>query len=91
MSKKWKIEEAGERFGKVLADSIVEGHQYIMSDQGKEVAVVVSIAEWRRLNAMKKPPKYADIKEWLLAPEARTECLTPPRQPLRHRPPPTFD
>ena len=90
MNKKWKIEEAGEQFGKMLADSIVEGHQYVMSDQGKEVAVLVSIAEWRRLNSQKKP-KYSDIKEWLLAPEARTEHLTPPRQPLRHRLPPTFD
>ena len=88
MSKKWKIEEAGERFGKVLADSIVEGHQYIMSDLGKDVAVVVSIAEWRRLEKMRKS---IDIKEWLLAPEARTECLVPPRQPIQHRPPPTFD
>lgn len=88
MGKKWKIEEAGERLGKVIADSIVEGHQYIMSDQGKEVAVVVSIAEWRRLEKMRKS---IDIKEWLLAPEARTECLVPPRQPIQHRPPPTFD
>ena len=29
-----------------------------------------------------------DIKEWLLAPEARTETLTPPRRQLRRRPPP---
>ena len=88
MGKKWKIEEAGEQFGKMLADSIVEGHQYVMSDQGKEVAVLVSIAEWRRLENLRK---NIDIKEWLLAPGARTENLTPPRQPIQHRPPPTFD
>ena len=35
--------------------------------------------------------QYADIKEWLLAPEARTENLVGERPRIRLRPPPTFD
>ena len=33
-------------------------------------------------------PRPPNLKEWLLAPEARTETLTPPRRQLRRRPPP---
>ncbi len=40
---------------------------------------------WRR--ALPKP----DLKELLLAPEARTEALTPPREQHRHRRPPAFE
>ena len=32
-----------------------------------------------------------DLKELLLAPEPRTDALTPPRRKLRRRVPPTFD
>lgn len=32
--------------------------------------------------------EYRNIKEWLLAPEARTESLAPPRRVLRRREPP---
>ena len=86
MSKKWKIEEVGERFGEMLYAIHVEGPQFIVSECGEETAVLASIGEWRRLNGMKR-----DIKDLLLAPEARTDSLVPPRQPLQHRPPPTFD
>ncbi len=86
MSKKWRIEEVGERFGEILTTSYIEGPQFVVSECGEETAVVIPIGEWRRLNGMKR-----DIKDLLLAPEARTESLTPPRQPLLHRPPPTFD
>ena len=74
MGKKWKIEEVGERFGEMLTTSYVEGPQFIVSECGEETAVLLSIGEWRRLNGMKR-----DIKDLLLAPEARTESLVPPR------------
>ena len=86
MSKKWKIEEAGERFGEILYAIHVEGPQFVVSECGEETAVVIPIGEWRRLNGMKR-----DLKDLLLAPEARTDCLTPPRQPTQRRSPPTFD
>ena len=40
-----------------------------------ETAVLVPIDQWRRLERQAKP----DIKDLLLAPEARTDALTPPR------------
>lgn len=74
MSKKWKIEEVEERFSEMLYAIHVEGPQFIVSECGEETAVLASIGEWRRLNGMKR-----DIKDLLLAPEARTDSLTPPR------------
>ena len=58
-----------------------------MTKRGVEAAVLVPIEQWRRLEEMQKP----DLKELLLAPEARTEALTPPRTKHRHRTPPAFD
>ena len=86
MGKKWKIEDAGEQFGEILMTSYIEGPQFVMNECGEEAAVVMSIGEWRRLNGMQR-----DIKDLLLAPEARTDNLTPPRQAIQHRPPPVFD
>ena len=86
MSKKWHIQEVGERFGEILSTSYVEGPQFVVSECGEETAVVMSIGEWRRLNGMKR-----NIKDLLLAPEARTDNLTPPRQPAQYRPPLVFD
>ena len=86
MSKKWNVEEAGERFGEIVAASQVEGTQFVVNERGEEVAVLAPIGEWRRLNGMKR-----DIKDLLLASEARTENLTPPRPSFEDRPPPTFD
>lgn len=47
----------------------------------------VQVAKARRLERQAKP----DIKELLLAPEARTDALTPPRPSHRHRAFPEFD
>ena len=74
MGKNWKVEEVGERFSEILTTSYVEGPQFIVSDYGEETAVLLPIGEWRRLNGMKR-----DIKDLLLASEARTESLVPPR------------
>ena len=43
--------------------------------------MLVPIDEWRRLEKRARP----DLKELLLAPEARTDALTPPRPRHRHR------
>lgn len=67
----------------------MEGTQFIVNERGEEVAVLAPIGEWRRLKGMNN--EDFDIKAWLLAPEARTDNLTPPRVPLKFRPPPTFD
>ena len=80
MSKTWQVQDAKARFSELLETSLAEGPQ-IVTKRGVEAAVLVPIDQWRRLEQMTKP----DLKELLLAPEARTDALTPPRAQPRHR------
>ena len=86
MSKAWQVQEAKARFSEFLEASVREGPQ-IVTKRGVEAAVLLPIDQWRKLRALAKP----DLKEWLLAPEARTETLTPPRTRRHHRPPLAFE
>ena len=81
MSKTWQVQDAKARFSELLEASLAEGPQ-VVTKRGVEAAVLVSIDQWRRLEQMARP----DLKELLLAPEARTGTLTPPREQRRHRP-----
>ncbi len=80
MSKIWQVQDAKARFSELLEASLAEGPQ-VVTKRGVEAAVLVSIDQWRRLEQMSRP----DLKELLLAPEARTDTLTPPREQRRHR------
>jgi len=80
MEKVWQVQDAKARFSEFLEASIREGPQ-IVTKRGVAAAVLVPIAEWRRLESMARP----SLKELLLAREARTETLTPPRTKHRHR------
>ena len=82
MSKKWPVQDAKSRFSEFLDTALAEGPQ-IVTRRGVEAAVLLPIAQWRRLERMTRP----DLKELLLAPDARTENLTPPRRRHRHRTP----
>ena len=86
MGNVWQVQEAKARFSELLATSLAEGPQ-IVTKRGVETAVLVPIYQWRRLERMTRPT----LKELLLAPEPRTEALTPPRQQLRRRAAPQFD
>ena len=86
MGRSWQVQEAKARFSEFLETSLVEGPQ-IVTKRGVETAVLVSIDQRRRLERRTAP----DIKELLLAPEARTEMLTPPRSLQRHRSTPDFE
>ncbi len=79
MSRRWPVQDAKSKFSELLATAITEGPQ-IVTKRGVETAALLPIEQWRRLERMTKP----DLKELLLAPEARTEQLTPPRR--QHRP-----
>ena len=79
MSGNWSVQDAKARFSELLDTVLAEGPQ-IVTKRGVEAAVLVPIKQWRRIERMAR----ADLKELLLAPEARTEDLTPPRQ-QRHR------
>ena len=82
MGKAWQVQDAKARFSEFLASSLAEGPQ-IVTKRGVETAVLVPIEQWRRLEQLTKP----DLKQLLLAPEARTDALTPPQAPHRRRSP----
>ena len=86
MSKTWQVQEAKAKFSEFLTASVEEGPQ-VVTKRGVETAVLVDINEWRRL----QPKRGRTLKELLLAPEARTDELVPPRQPFRMRQIPDFD
>ena len=86
MSKTWQVQDAKARFSELLETSLSEGPQ-IVTRRGVEAAVLVPIDEWRRLEQRARP----DLKELLLAPQARTDALTPPRPQQRHRVSPSFE
>jgi prevent-host-death family protein len=86
MSKTWRIQEAKTRFDEFLQASLAEGPQ-IVAEDGVEMAALLPIEHWRRLE---KTPRRS-LKELLLAQEARTDALVPPRVNRPRRQPPTFD
>ena len=85
MGRAWQVQEAKARFSEFLETSLTEGPQ-IVTKQGVETAVLVAIDQWRRLERRIAP----DIKELLLASEARTETLTAPRTREQRRAALTF-
>ncbi len=86
MSKTWQVQEAKARFSEFLEASVSQGPQ-IVTKRGVETAVLLPIEQWRRLRGTAQ----ADLKALLLAPEARTEMLTPPRARHGHRPIPALE
>ncbi len=86
MTKTWQVQEAKARFSELLETTLAEGPQ-VVTRRGVETAVIVPFEQWRRMQR----PNHANVKEWLLAPEARTEQLTPPPLAWELRPPPRFD
>ncbi|MGI9487767.1 MAG: type II toxin-antitoxin system Phd/YefM family antitoxin [Geminicoccaceae bacterium] len=86
MTKKWQVQDAKARFSELLDASLKEGPQ-IVTKRGVEAAVLIPIEQWHNLIKMAKP----SLKDLLLAPEARTEALTPPRKIHQHRATPIFE
>jgi antitoxin Phd len=82
----WDVEVAGRRFGELVDLAMAAGPQ-IVTRSGRDTAVVVSIKDWQDLWSRSRP----NLKEWLLAPHARSDDLVPPRRQVRRRPPPTLD
>lgn len=76
----WPVQHAKARFSELLDACRREGPQ-VVSRRGTETAVLVPIEQWRLLQAASRP----SLKALLLAPEARTEVLTPPRGGARRR------
>lgn len=77
----WQVQDAKAKFSEFLEASIERGPQ-IVTRRGVEAAVMVGIAEWRRLQRARP-----GLKELLLAPEPRFELAIPERGRLRRRAP----
>jgi antitoxin Phd len=78
----WPVQDAKARFSELLATCLKEGPQ-VVTRRGAEAAVLVPVAEWRRLQRAARPT----LKELLLAPAPRGELELPARGKLRRRVP----
>jgi antitoxin Phd len=76
----WPVQDAKARFSELLDTCLRDGPQAV-SRRGQEQAVLVPMAEWVRLTRQNQP----GVKDLLLAEEARTEYLVPPRGQLKRR------
>ena len=76
----WQVQEAKSRFSEFLQRSLSDGPQTVTL-RGVPTAVLVPIEEWERLQRNARP----DLKDWLLAPHARTDHLTPARRDFQRR------
>ncbi len=86
MPRTWQVHEAKARFSEFLEASDREGPQ-IVTKRGVEKAVLLPIEEWRSLRKNARP----SLKAMLLAPEARTESLVPPRTRYKRRSVPNLE
>ncbi len=78
--KSWPVQDAKARFSELLNACEREGPQ-LVTKRGADVAVLIPVEEWRRLNAAR--PSF---KSLLLAKKARCDDLPiPPRGRARHR------
>jgi antitoxin Phd len=76
----WPVQDAEARFDELLDVCVFNGPQ-ILTRSGEEVAVLLPVEEWRRLQASARPT----IKALLLAEEGRTDALALPRGVARRR------
>jgi prevent-host-death family protein len=75
---RWSVADARAQFDDFLDSCIAHGPQGL-TQRGQEVAVLVSLEEWKQLQITARPT----LKELLLADTARTDELTPPRRRAR--------
>ena len=78
----WPVQDAKARFSELLETSLREGPQ-VVSRRGAEVAVLVPVEDWRRLQHAAGPT----LKELLLAESPRADVCIPRRGKRRRRPP----
>lgn len=81
----WQLQDAKARFSEFLNAALEKGPQ-VVTRRGVEAAVLVPIAEWRRLQQSRTP----NIKELLLAPGPRFDMFLPKRSRWKRRPPIDF-
>jgi len=82
----WEVQNAKAQFSKLLDITLKDGPQ-VITTRGIEVAMLVPIEEWHRLQSSVR----RSLKELLLAPEPRFENLVSPRGRSRRRASVNFD
>lgn len=73
----WPAQDAKARFSEFFDACLSQGPQ-VVSRQGVNVAVLVPLDEWRRLQAAARP----SLKQLLLADQPRADDLVPQRRPV---------
>lgn len=76
----WTVHAAKARFSELLDTCIQEGPQ-LVTRRGTEAVVLVSIAQWQRLN----PVAHATLKELLLSETGRVDLVLPVRGRVKRR------
>ena len=80
--KTWPVQDAKAKFSEFLDTCLKQGPQ-LVSKRGAEAAVLVPVAEWRRLQAAAQP----GLKALLLAPAPRGDLNIPKRGDMKRRAP----
>ena len=83
--KAWPVQDAKARFSELLDVCVSEGPQ-VVTRRGVETAVLVSVAEWKRLRDAARP----SLKELLLSASARANLPLPVRDRAKRRASPAF-
>ncbi|OHC67159.1 MAG: prevent-host-death protein [Rhodocyclales bacterium RIFCSPLOWO2_02_FULL_63_24] len=83
--KAWPVKEAKAHFSELLDACISEGPQ-VVTRRGAETAVLVSMAEWKRLRDAARP----SLKELLLSASARANFPLPVRGRAKRCAPPVL-
>ncbi len=76
----WPLQDATARFNELLDACINEGPQ-VVTKRGTETAVLVPIAEWKRLKNVARP----SLKDLLLCDEGRADFDLPQRGLAKRR------
>ena len=76
----WQVQDAKARFSELLDASLTEGPQ-IITRRGAEIAAVVPIEQWRRLESA-----APSLKDLLLEPVRGSDPLMRPSRPFPRRP-----
>jgi prevent-host-death family protein len=77
----WPVQDAKARFSELLDTCIAQGPQMV-TKRGAQAAVLVPVAQWRRMQSVNRP----SLKALLMSDEGRGELVLPERGLDQHRP-----
>jgi prevent-host-death family protein len=78
--KSWPVQDAKARFSELLDACVNEGPQ-VVTRRGSETAVLVPIAEWKRLKNSARP----SLKDLLMSDVGRADLVLPQRGLAKRR------